>query len=51
MAVEEHKWPRRNTNGRGGTPFIVDGINATLHHRAVTQPITKRQSLIKRLAA
>jgi hypothetical protein len=51
MAEKEGKWPSRTLNGQTGHLFFVDCINTTLHHRAVTQPITKRQSLIKRLAA
>ncbi len=51
MTEKETKWPSRTLNGQAGHPFFVDYINTTLHHRAVTQPITKRQSLIKRFAA
>ncbi len=51
MAEKETKWPSRTLNGQAGHPFFVDCINTTLHHPAVTQPITERHSLIKRLAA
>jgi len=51
MAKPDLKWPKKTPNGQKRSLFFVDCINTTLHHRAVTQPITKRRPLIKRLAA